>query len=87
MSIEDMKPEGFTDHMRTYANFVKPWRTYVQGMALRECAVWLNVGGVETMIGFGEPDAALAEAEAALTEQIAKVRLQIADRKLMASGS
>lgn len=81
MSIEDLKPEGFTEHMATYANLVKPWRMYVQGFALRDVGVWLRVAGSETMLGFGDPDSALAEAEGRLEAMLVDVRRQIADRK------
>jgi hypothetical protein len=81
MSLKDMEPEGFDDAMRWYAHVTRPGRMYVQGFALRECGVWLSVDGVQTMIGFGDHDAALAEAEAWAAEQLAKVRQQIEDRK------
>ena len=81
MSIAELKPDVFLDEHRAYADLVKPWQMYVQGVALRECAVWIDVGGVKTMIGFGDPDSAMAEAEAAIRAQIAEVRRQLEDRK------
>lgn len=81
MALKDMAPEGFDDSMRWYAHVTRPGRMYVQGFALRECCVWLSVDGVQTMIGLGEPDEALAEAEAWAAEQLAKIRQQIEDRK------
>ena len=81
MALKDMAPEGFDDHMRWYAHVTRDGRMYVQGFALRECGVWLSVDGVQTLIGFGEPDDALAEAEAWATEQLAKIRQQIEERK------
>jgi len=81
MSLKAMKPDGFDDAMRWYAHVTRPGRMYVQGFALRECGVWLSVDGVQTMIGFGEPDIALSEAEAWAAEQLEKVREQIAEWK------
>ena len=81
MALKDIAPEGFDDSMRAYALMTRPGRMYVQGFALRECGVWLVVDGVNTMIGYGDPDTALAEAEAWAAEQLAKVRQQIEDRK------
>lgn len=81
MALKDIAPEGFDDSMRAYALMTRPGRMYVQGFALRECGVWLDVDGVQTMIGFGDPDTALAEAEAWAEQQLTKVRTQIEDRK------
>ena len=81
MALKDMAPEGFDDRMRWYAHVTRDGRMYVQGFALRECGVWLSVDGVQTLIGFGEPDEALAEAEAWAAEQLAKIRQQIEERK------
>jgi hypothetical protein len=83
MSIETIKPAGFDKAMRAYADLVKPWDMYVQGIASIECAVWLRVNGVNTMIGCGSPDEALAEAELALSKQLENVKRQIADRKTL----
>ena len=81
MALKDMAPEGFDDRMRWYAHVTRDGRMYVQGFALRECGVWLSVDGVQTLIGFGEPDEALAAAEAWAAEQLAKIRQQIEERK------
>lgn len=81
MALKDMAPEGFDDSMRWYAHATRDGRMYVQGFELRECGVWLSVDGVQTLIGFGEPDEALAEAEAWAAEQLAKIRQQIEERK------
>ncbi|WP_288094426.1 hypothetical protein [Thiomonas sp.] len=81
MALKDIEPEGFDDGMRAYALMTRPGRMYTQGFALRECGVWLSVDGTETMIGYGDPDTALAEAEAWVEERLAKVRREIAERK------
>jgi len=81
MSLKDMEPDGFSDAHRWYAHVTREGWMYVQGFALRECAVWLSVDGVQTMIGYGDPDTALAEAEAWAAAQLEKVRKQIENRK------
>lgn len=81
MALKDLEPEGFNDTMRHYAHMTRPARMYVQGFALRECGVWLGVDGVQTIIGYGDPDTALAEAEAWAERELAEIRRQIADRK------
>lgn len=81
MALKDMEPAGFDDGMRAYALWTRPGRMYVQGFALRDCGVWLSVDGVQTMIGYGDPDTALAEAEAWAAEQLAKIRQEIEERK------
>jgi hypothetical protein len=87
MALSEIAPEGFDDGMRAYALMTRPGRLYVQGFAPRECGVWLSVDGVQTLIGFGEPDDALAEAEAWAKEQLEKVRRQIEDRKRCMSSN
>ena len=82
MALSDLAPEGFDDSMRAYALWTRPGRMYVQGFALRECGVWLDVDGVHTMIGYGDPDTALAEAEAWAEKQLTKIRAEIEERKL-----
>lgn len=83
MSIKDLEPDGFDDAARAYASMTKPADMYVQGIALRQTAVWLRIDGTHTMIGFGEPDEALQEAEAWCADQIGKARAQINERKRM----
>lgn len=80
MSLEELAPEGFNEGMRSYALMTRPARMYVQGFALSECGVWLDVDGVHTMIGYGEPDSALAEAEAWVERQLSEVRESIVKR-------
>jgi len=82
MPLSDLKPDGFSEEMQHYATMTRPGDMYVQGFALRQCGVWLRIdGGGNTMIGYGDPDEALAEAEAWAEKQLAKVREQIAERK------
>ena len=81
MSLKDIEPEGFNETMRIYAKMTRPGRMYVQGFALRECGVWLDVDGTQTLIGFGDPDTALAEAESWANEQLTKIRHVIEERK------
>lgn len=81
MALKDIEPEGFDESMRAYALMTRPCVMYTQRFALRECAVWISVDGVQTMIGYGDPDTALAEAQAWADGQLAKVRQQIAERK------
>lgn len=82
MPLSELKPDGFCDEMQHYAVMTRAADMYVQGFALRQCGVWLRVdGGGSTLIGYGDPDEALAEAEAWATQQLSKVRQQIAERK------
>lgn len=78
MSIKDLEPDGFGPEMRAYASLAKRWDVYPQGMGLREVSIWLRIDGVQTMIGYGMPAAALAEAETALAQQLAEVRKALA---------
>lgn len=87
MPLSDLKPDGFGEEMRHYATMTRPGDMYVQGFALRQCGVWLRIdGGGNTMIGYGDPDEALAEAVAWAEKQLAKVREQIAERKRCMPG-
>lgn len=85
MALKDLEPEGFNDTMRAYARMTRQARMYVQGFALSECGVWLGVDGVQTIIGYGDPDTALAEAEEWAEQQLVEIRRQIADRKRCSS--
>jgi hypothetical protein len=81
-------PDGFSDAMRAYAVMTRDGDMYVQGFALRQVGVWLRVyGGGDTLIGYGEPDEAMAEAEAWAEQQLARVREQIAERKRCMAGA
>jgi hypothetical protein len=81
MGIERPKPNGFDEHMRWFAHETREGKMYVQGLAQRECGVWLSVDGVQTLIGYGEPDEALKEVEAWAETQLLKVREQIEELK------
>ena len=81
MSIKELEPDGFDEAARAYASMTKLADMYIQGMALRQVAVWLRIDGTQTMIGFGDADEALREAEAWAEAQLEKVRAQINERK------
>lgn len=77
MSVKDLKPEGLDDVAIQYARMTLEPRVYAQGMARGNLVVWLAIGGLETMIGEGEPEAAIDEAMKLLESLRADVRPQV----------
>lgn len=67
MSIRDLMPEGFSEEMAYYAQISRKARIYSQRLFGSTYAIWLEIeGGGQTMIGHGDPAAAVAEARVTL---------------------
>jgi hypothetical protein len=70
MSVQDLKPEGHPDLLMTYARMTLEPAINAQGGGRGKIMVWLAIGGLETLIGEGDPEAATVEAMRRL-EQLA----------------
>jgi len=78
MSVQELKPEGLDDLGLHYAQMTLRPRVFAQGASRGNIVVWLAIGGLETMIGEGEPEAAIAEAMKLLESLRDNVRPQVA---------
>lgn len=80
MALEDLRPDGFTEHMDTYARWSRRAKVYAQGMHHGEYAIWLTVaGGTEIMLGIGQPEDVLAEAVGRIDELRQQARGSLAE--------
>lgn len=77
MSIKDLKPKGLTDMGIQYARMTQEPHVYAQGGAPGMVVIWLAIGDLETMIGEGEPEAAIDEAMQLLESLRANVQPQV----------
>lgn len=76
MAVSDLRPEGFSEEMAWYAKTSRSVRVYPQHFG-SSVALWLDVDGTQTMIGYGTPDAAIAEARAALDALAESIRPKV----------
>jgi len=68
MPINDYKPDGYNENMATFARWARPARVYVQGGQPGDYMIWLDVDGIETILGIGQPNDAITEALGRLDE-------------------
>lgn len=63
MSVEDLKPEGFTPEMEKFAHLTGGIKVSAQGMIGGLYSIWAtHPSGAETMLGYGSAKEALFEA-------------------------
>lgn len=72
--IEDLKPDGWDDTFRTFAEKTRPIRCYTQGMFGGTVAVWIEIDGLKTLIGYGDYPTAKAEATARMLDLIEQMQ-------------